>query len=56
MHKPLFKVGEEVNVCGNYSGVIVDIIISDVIAYEVKVNGVNYYFNENVITKKTRFS
>lgn len=53
MRKPLFKIGEEVCVCGNYIGVIMDIIISHTISYEVRVNGSYYYFNERVITKKT---
>jgi hypothetical protein len=53
MRKLLFKVGEEVYVCENYIGIVKGILISDTIAYEVTVNGVNYYFNEKVITKKT---
>ena len=53
MCKPLFKVGEEVYVCGSHMGIIKGIIISDTIAYEVEVNSFRYCFNEKVITKKT---
>ena len=45
-----FKVGDEVIVCG-HKGVIYNIIISAVIAYEVMIDNKVYAFNEAVISK-----
>ena len=47
---PIFKIGDEVTIF-NRIGIIKDIIVSEVIAYEVEINNSKYYLNEKVLKK-----